>query len=650
MRPLVVCILFGLARSVAAGELPIITLGDNGPDQEVPTDRSFYVRGDVAAGTLHAQAIVVRRGSPSLFGDSGPSCGELIANLDLESSASAGGDDEDDEDDLEMIPTPRYDAGVHRGFEIFPYATGSSRRAEVLVTAAWQRRSGDERQFNVLVPHDRNFFSAGYGYCLAVVTTEHEQTLDDVTLTTLIDGVASKIVACGDKTSCDEDALADYGTNVARALAAAGTMRRTPGKLSELSSLLTDAARSELGSATGIVEVIGHMSDRFFDKTSAMPPVTTGVWLDVATDPFAHAVAELLSHAGVLLPQIRGTTTALYTADGKVSVRMLQLLEDGRSIRVAASMAPAGNQASVLNTTTDQLEIADDITLYDLIQLGERRLRVDQEWITLRSLGEGLAQIGRDQWTTQDTAFLANALAQLQRLSDFIDLSTSGVTCGPAATLDNWLACHKPDTAAIETMREQLAALVAADLEWRATREKLVARSRRIVTLTSTMPMPLRLSFESSTWVFSYVTPIVGYAGVLRPDETFGLFYVGAQIHLDPNPINEVPWRNGVTTKDLRRAIALELGVAPYRTSFGPDMRYDGPGELPALFVGAAVHVLPYTSLTLGAAIVERRNSTLREEQAHTVVSPYIGITIQLNVPDLIRQAMGPSTDTTASR
>jgi hypothetical protein len=238
----------------------------------------------------------------------------------------------------------------------------------------------------------------------------------------------------------------------------------------------------------------------------------------------------------------------------------------------------------------------------------------------------------------------------MQRLSDFIDLSTSGGTCGKASTLDNWLTCHKIDAAAIETMREQIAALQGADQEWRQTKEKLVGRSRNIVTMTMTMTNPLRVSFESSTWVFSYVTPIVGYAGILRPDETFGLFYLGAQIHLDPNPANDPQWRDGITTKDLRRALALEIGFAPYSTSFGPDMRYDGPGELPPLFIGAALHVLPYTSVTLGGAIVERRNSTLREEMPRTAFSPYLGITIQLNVPDLLRQAVGPSTDTTASR
>lgn len=661
--PLVVLAL--AARSAAADAIPIVTVGDTGPDQEIPTDRAFYVRGDAAPGVQHAQAVVVRRGSPSLFGDAGPSCHDLIADLSIDVMLSSAGDIEDSDDDDVTVPLPRYDAGVHRAFEVFPNAAGPARRADVLVTAAWRRSRDDEHAFQVLVPHDRTFFSAGYGYCLVTVTTEYGQTLDEATITELVDGIASKIVACGDKASCDEDALADYEVKVARALTSAGAMKRTPGRLAEVASLVREAARAELGHATGLVEVLGHMSDRFYDKTNVMQPTTNVVWADIATDPFAQAVANLLAHAGALLPQVRGTTVALFTPDGKLQVKAIQLLDDGRSIRIASSRAPTGAQARVLTTTTDTLEIADGLTLYDLIELGNRRIRVDKDWISLKELGDGVSQVGLERWTADDTAFLVAAHAQLKRLADFVDLSTSGLTCAPrkySATeteqsldairrqLGDWLACQKADAAAIETMREQLAALITEDQAWRATKDKVVATTRRIVTLTTTAPTPLQVSFESSTWVFSYVTPIVGYAGVLRPDESFGLFYLGAQIHLDPNPVDDVPWRNGVTTKDLRRALALELGVAPYRSTFGPDMRFGGPGSLPPLFVGAALHVLPYTSITIGSAIVERRNSTLREEEPHTVFAPYLGFTIQLNVPDLIRNATGPTSDTRAFR
>jgi hypothetical protein len=407
------------------------------------------------------------------------------------------------------------------------------------------------------------------------------------------------------------------------------------------------------------------MGDKFHAKTNVMPPATTGVWLDVATDPLARATANLLMHDGALLPQVRGTTSVLVTPDGALQVRALQLLDDGKTIRIAPSKAPTPTQARELTTGTTSLLVADDLTLYDLIQLGNRKIRVDKDLFSLKELGEGFSQLGLEQWMPEDSAFLVSAHAQLKRLADFVDLATSGVTCSPhtyAATeaestsdairrqLGDWLACAKADAAAIETMREQVASLMTEDKTWQAAKDRVTARTRRLVTLTTTAPMTAGVAFESRAWVFSYVTPIVGYAGVLRPDESFGLFYLGAQIHLDPNPIDDVAWKHGMTTKDLRRAIALEIGVAPYRSSFGPDLRYDGPGELPPLFVGAAVHLIPYTSLTFGASILERRNSTLQEESPHTIVAPYLGFTIQLNVPDLIRSATGPTTDTMVIR
>ncbi|HUS27242.1 MAG TPA: hypothetical protein VMZ53_02000, partial [Kofleriaceae bacterium] len=429
------------------------------------------------------------------------------------------------------------------------------------------------------------------------------------------------------------------------------------------------------GGTTGIVEALDHMSDRFVDKTNVMTPVQSAVWAEVGSDPFAAAVAIMLARSGALLPQVKakasaprggasgGGGVALFTADGQLEVKAVQLLDDGRGLRVASSVAPKGEgQARVLASGTDSLMVSDGLTLEDLVQLGERHVRVDGEWVTLRSLGDRVSAIGQDSWNADDAAYLAAATSQMKRLADFVDLTTTGATCARSTYtaeltsdavrkhLGEWLACQKADSAALEAMLEQLELLANEHQAWKQSKEKLVAASRRIVTLTTTAPENLRVSFRSRTWVFSYVTPIVGYAGVLRPDETFGLFYLGAQIHLDPNPVDDVQWRHGVTAKDLRRAVALELGVAPYRSNVGPDMRYGGPGALPPLFVGAAVHILPYTSLTFGAAFVDRRHSTLPQEQPHTVVTPYLGFTIQLNVPDLIRQVSGTTSDTETSR
>jgi hypothetical protein len=655
------------AAAVArADEIPIVTLTDAGPDQEVPTQRSFYVAGDVSPSVQNVQAIVVRRGSPSLFGDDGPECRALVAGMHLDLAAAAAAEDVDEDeaaDDTRPLP-PRYPAGMHRAFELFPRADREQRDAAVLVSAAWVRGDEGARRYKVLVPHDSDFFSAGYGYCMFVVASERAQLIEDATLIELIDAVARQFVDCGDRSSCTDDALADYETRVARALAGSRA-NGAPAAAKTLAPLLKEAARAELASATGIIEARDHLQDRWNDETNVISPLAEVVWTDTATDPFSHALATLLARSAALLPQVRGSSVALYTTDGKLQARAMQILEDGRSIRVAASKAPVGDQARVLTATTDTLAIGEGLTLYDLIELGQGRVHVDKDWIALSSLGERLAGLGLETWTAEDAAYLNAAAAQLRRLSDYVDGATFGATC-PHKSLETseadqtadsvrrhfgeWLVCQHVDERKLEALSDQLDELVHADREWKTTRDLLVARSKRMVTLRTATPLATRVEFTSRTWAFSYVTPTVGVASVIRPDESFGLFYVGAQIHLDPNPVDDVLWHDGVTTKDLRRAVALELGVAPYTSSFGPDHRYDGPGGLPPIFAGVALHIIPYTSFTFGGAFVDRKMSTLPQETAHVIFTPYLGFTLQLNVPDLIRTVSHPSSDTTASR
>jgi hypothetical protein len=660
-----------LAGGARADEIPVVTLSDVGPNQDVPTHHSFFVAGDLTSSIEIVQAIVVRKGSPSMLGDDGPACHDVLAGLHLESAATTGADEEDDDEDPTLtMPLPRYVAGRHRAFEVFARAEPDLRDSDVLVSAAWQRGGDNSHQYKVLVPHDSDFFSAGYSYCLFVVATERAQEIDDGRLTEMIEKLAGSFVSCGDKSSCDNDALADYETHAARELAstrsgiAGSTIARTV-----TSANLKEAARMQLANATAIVEARDHLADRWNGEAKLLAPATQTVWADVATDPFAHATATMLARTAALLPQVRGgkrgTEVALYTTDGKLAVGALQILDDGRSIRVASSKAPTGGQARVLTATTDTLPISDDLVLYDLIELGHGRIHVDKQWTTLTALGEHLGQIGLDGWGPEDSAYLAAAAAQLHRLADFVDLATSGASC-PQKSLDTgeadqagnavrrhlgeWLVCQHADTSALQAMAEQLDELVHEDQSWKETKRELVARSKRIVTLTTTAPLPTRVSFSSPTWVFSYVTPIVGYAGIIRPDESFGLFYLGAQVHLDPNPVGDVLWRDGVTTKDLRRAVALEVGLTPSTSSFGPDHRYEGIAGLPPIFVGLAVHVLPYTSLTVGGTILDRKMSSLPQEQPSAVFSPYVGFTLQLNVPDLLREASRPSSDTSATR
>ncbi|HEY1556629.1 MAG TPA: hypothetical protein VGF94_17460 [Kofleriaceae bacterium] len=671
VAPTLLALAAAAASPARADEIPIITLTDVGPDQQVPTDRSFFVAGDVAPTVENAQAVVVRRGSPSVFGDDGPDCHQLGDELRLAPSTRSADPDDDDEDgDDARALRVRYPAGTHRAFELFPSAARDARDAAVLVTAAWQRSDDAARRYKVLVPHDSEFFQAGYGYCLFVVATERAQAIDDPTLSDLVDLVARRFVGCGDKSSCDDDALADYEARAVRELARArSTTHGSVTSAHATAALLREAARSELATATGIIEARDHVQDHWNDEAHVMAPITEVVWADTNTDPFAHALAALLARSAALLPQVRGagkgSAVALYTTDGRLQVSALQVLGDGRSIRVASSRTPGGEQARVLTATTDTLAIGDALTLYDLIELGAGRVHVDKDWVELADLGDRLSGLGLDAWTPDDTAYLAAAAAQLRRIAEYIDLATHGAQCphGPLATteaeqtaeavnrhLGEWLMCQHVDVHALDALSQQLDDLEREDASWKDTRDQLVARSKRIVTLTTTAPIAARVEFTSSTWAFSYVTPFAGYAGVVQPDDSFGLFYVGAQIHFQPNPVDDVLWHDGVTARDLRRAVALELGVAPYGGSFGPEHRYSGPGSLPPVFAGIAIHVIPYTSFTFGGMLVDRKETPLAQEQPHLDFAPYFGLTVSLNVFDLVRQVSHPSSDTTASR
>jgi hypothetical protein len=620
-RTIVFLILF--AHAARAEEIPIVTLSDAGANQDIPVHRSFYVAGDAPASVQSVQAILVRKGSPGIFGDDGGDCHGVIADLRIEPAVESAGDDDDDSDD-DTQTVIKYPAGVHTAYEVFPRAA-AGRDAAVLVTARWKRSSPDARDYKVFVPHDADFFAPGYGYCLAIVTTERAQAIDDSTLSDMVDAVAHKIVACGDKSSCDDDALADHE---ARA-----------GKLvpKQIAAHVKEEARAELATTPGLVEALDHLRERWHDKTLVLSPGSGTVWGATATDPFAGAVATMLARSGALLPQVRGKGVTLFTTDGKLEVRALQLLDDGRSIRVAASASPS--EARVLTATADTLAVADGITLFDLVQLGQGKLRVDKDWTTLSALGDKAAGLGSESWTADDAAYLASAGDHLRRLANFVDIVTTGASCTASPQegdvvrklLGEWLVCQHVDAGALESLVDQLDELQGADAAWKATKDKVFAHDRQLVTLTTTTVADTRAERAPRTWLFSYVTPVAGYAGILRPDESFGLFYVGAEIHLAPNPVDAIQWKRG--SQDLLRAVALELGVAPYSGSFGPEHRYGGLGALPPVFVGVAFHAIPYS-------ILERRNSTIPEERTHTTFAPYLGFAVQLNLPDLIYQAV----------
>jgi hypothetical protein len=55
------------------------------------------------------------------------------------------------------------------------------------------------------------------------------------------------------------------------------------------------------------------------------------------------------------------------------------------------------------------------------------------------------------------------------------------------------------------------------------------------------------------------------------------------------------------------------------------------------VFLGIAAHAIPYTSLTLGSVFLDQRASTIAQEQPKLFTAFAVALTVQANVPDLIR-------------
>jgi hypothetical protein len=125
-----------------------------------------------------------------------------------------------------------------------------------------------------------------------------------------------------------------------------------------------------------------------------------------------------------------------------------------------------------------------------------------------------------------------------------------------------------------------------------------------------------RLDVTEDKWVFSYLSPVVGYAfaGPTRDDKREGmtLHYFGVQLHIKPNPAHLPTGGWGM--------FALELGATPGAGAFGPDGRYRGLSNIAPIFIGGAVHLIPYTSFSLGCMVAERRTTALTGTPGKTVV------------------------------
>lgn len=163
-----------------------------------------------------------------------------------------------------------------------------------------------------------------------------------------------------------------------------------------------------------------------------------------------------------------------------------------------------------------------------------------------------------------------------------------------------------------------------------------------VVKAPSGKPLDARAAMTAEKWVWSYVTPVTGWAYLPALSGVAMTGLIGVQVYFYPNSVDEPMWSNGFAA-DLHRLFSVQAAIGTSRGPFGADGRYGGfaNANLPPLFLGLAAQPIPYVTLSAGAAFMSQRSSTLVQERQTLHVSPYFSVAVQANIPDMVAAIRG---------
>jgi hypothetical protein len=682
-------------RRARADDIPEVKLTDSGPDRPIPAGSSFYLSGSADETTQAVQVAVVRVGYPSLWPGRAPTCTELADKLGGAPKMLGAGQTKAGK----IFPAPK---------------KYGDKPALVSATWKRPDGATGKQDFKILVDGDDRFFSPGHRFCLFLVQDAQKVDAKTVPnlLAKAGDDIAAckdeptcvrnklkevcqglkKAVGKDDKlATCDKPGKADAPDSVDKALAAATQFADRAQKIAQTSRLLTpepvapDPASSGAPPSAWRQFNVDHLASVLAVRLTGVkggllavvvPPTAT-----VATVATIAPLLRLfhLSDAGLIGANDLAHIDH-YTGDASVDATYLQVLDDRTTIRVASSAAPKTKDAAqILGAKTSDVMLGDDAALHDFLFLGDRKVQAETKVLTFQAVADLVHTLPLNKdWSSGDTDRVNAIGAKLAAMSDAVQAAIDSVTkvCpdyakDPTKNLagcadkvggpdgDAWVAYHllgwlterglkieasdeRPRPTELASLANDFYHLVSAKGAFAAEGKNLVLTSEKV---TATRVATMQIRFDQKAWVFSYLTPVVGYAEL---HDSFAVFYTGIQLHLWPNPVNDPLWSNGY--KDLRRAFAFEAGIAPQTGSFGPDGRYTAADGIPPLFLGLALHPIPYTSVTIGKVRLGRRNSALPAEKPRTTWEWFVGFNVQVNVPDLIRQVSSPTADTSVAK
>lgn len=497
----------------------------------------------------------------------------------------------------------------------------------------------DERKTLAFLVHSPGFFVDGAAYCMFVYERRNFSVSEEL-YKALREAVVVSVPTgqLGDVNVPDTAVDAMYKAFAANKEISKKVDAKTETKLKDL------LAQDLLAIGWKLAWVGSEVRARLAQWQIARSPELPGVGrtLEIAADPFALLLAELLTYHGHLAVK-REDGKATFSFNGK-SYDKIRVIGDLEGVELVASPPPAGRPgrtqpAPALDKTAgrppdapasaapaiQRLSVAilslklpeSTATLKDVVELsrgalpvGDRFLASDsqelqkafKDELKLDQNGPALSPNAKKLSGYMDTmhevlkrAFAAKATRKSG--PDFVYtplglwLHSSLKTCQDlggklkppkcgASDAESWPGVDGSGSPdPVSDLRSRLATYFDTLDAWDGFKKVLATKAENFKSSESYPVTSLTLEFSTDSWASSHITPVVGGAGIITAAQSFMIPYVGVQVFAWPNPVDQPMWTHGAA--DLRRLFGVELGLGIPRTGrsgFGPDDRYRNTG------------------------------------------------------------------------
>ncbi|CAN93362.1 hypothetical protein predicted by Glimmer/Critica [Sorangium cellulosum So ce56] len=690
-------------RSATAGEIPTVTLTQAGPDQEMPLGSSFYIAGTLGAPSVDKVHLVFVRHSYGALGSNvhlyerPDNCAAVRSALstirgDVFSPPRSG------VVNIGEIWSPPANGTVADRTNYQGLRDGHA----ALVVPPWERAPGTkDNEFKILIPKSE-FFRPSARYCLLGYEISKLPKRDGEIRKALsrfgLEWPACEAKATEEeRAACQKDTLARLDEAVGKAVKGLNEDARKKAVETVRAELFPTA--EHLANAPRRVAQLARRWEDLAIKKYDFPD-----YRPIATDPLAGLAVALLARHGrgiQSFPDPAAKRIRFFTDDVQISVNHLGLFDTFDRARVAADLTPGkpGKHPPIPFDPKTVFLPDSNVSFLDVLQLSQGKVLAGGAYVPMKEIPDRVLrpalEAGSGSVPTEDK------LMEIAALHDWLDRvhaalvrawkaraeqAAAGASAPPPpdlsaqfiyASLGRWLdqvlgpcsddlrraaadrrapSCSAgvsavaPTWPGYDTPREnplgyvvvQLASYLESARTWTQKTAELAEHLKQLSsTPLRTATIDLRVGVTAETWVFHYLTPTVGWSHLSALPGAVWINYLGVQLYLWPNPVDEPMWSNGWS--DVNRLFGLEVGVGLSKGPFGPEGRYGGlaGSNLPPIFAGLALQPLPYVTASAGASFLGKRSSTLTQETQDAYVSPYVGLSVQANIPDFVAAVRG---------